>query len=157
GDVGFYAGKGDGTFQAPVNFAMGGGMMLGPGPAAVGDLNGDKKLDLVFNNLNGVTFSVMLGNGNGTFQAAKASAVPRCSSVALADVDGDTRLDAVCTNTQVASFYVLQGNGDGTMRQPLTVPARAGTYGVALTDLNLDGLPDVVVGNGVGQSTEVQL
>src|SRR6266404_2030706 len=49
----------DGTFQAAQNFATG----AGPVSLAVGDFNGDGKLDLVTANAGDV--SMLLGNGNG--------------------------------------------------------------------------------------------
>ena len=61
---------------------------------AVGDFNGDGKLDLVVANRASNNVSVLLGNGNGTFQAAvnyAAGSKPR--SVAVGDFNGDGKLD----------------------------------------------------------------
>ena len=41
---------------------------------ALGDVNGDGKPDLVVANYNSNTVSVLLGNGNGTFQAQQTFA-----------------------------------------------------------------------------------
>ena len=62
-------GNGDGTFQPPVNYTVGENSKS----VVVGDFNGDGKLDLAVANaanLPGNTVSVLLGNGDGTFQAA---------------------------------------------------------------------------------------
>jgi hypothetical protein len=59
-------GNGDGTFQAPVSYAVG----QGPTSVAVGDLQGNGITDLVVANGDDNTVSVLLGNGNGTFQPA---------------------------------------------------------------------------------------
>ena len=55
-------GNGDGTFQAHVDY----GAVAYPYSVAVGDFNGDGKLDLA--TANGYGVSVLLGNGDGTFQ-----------------------------------------------------------------------------------------
>jgi len=49
-------GNGDGTFQAALNFAVG----RGPGSVAVGDFNGDGKLDVAVVNHDSGTVSVLL-------------------------------------------------------------------------------------------------
>jgi hypothetical protein len=59
--------------------------------------------------------SVLLGNGNGTFQSAVNFAVGfDPSSVAVADVNGDGRPDLVVANTGSYTVSVLLGNGNGT-------------------------------------------
>jgi hypothetical protein len=57
-------GNGDGTFQPHVDFGTG----VGPWWVAVGDFDGDGRLDLAVANYNDSTISVLLGNGDGTFQ-----------------------------------------------------------------------------------------
>jgi len=68
-------GNGDGTFQPVQTFAAG----SGPISLAVADLNDDGKLDLVVadDGSNGGYVSVLLGNGNGTFQAPSTFATAR--------------------------------------------------------------------------------
>src|SRR5205814_2289575 len=70
--VGIYLGNGNGTFAAPTNVSV------GPVPLgiAAADLNGDGKLDLVVTNATsgqtvGATVTVLLGNGDGSFQPAR--------------------------------------------------------------------------------------
>ena len=59
------------SFQPTVNYAAD----AGPVSVAVGDFNGDGKLDLATANVNADNVSVLLGNGNGTFQAPANFAV----------------------------------------------------------------------------------
>ena len=58
-------GKGDGTFQGAVN-----NVGAGPQSVALGDFNGDGKLDLVLANGTDDNVSVLIGKGDGTLQAA---------------------------------------------------------------------------------------
>ena len=64
GVVGILIGNPDGTFQTAVNYSITG---ANPRSIAVGDLNGDGKLDLAVVNQSGDT-AILLGNGNGTFR-----------------------------------------------------------------------------------------
>ncbi len=74
--------------QYPVGF--------NPVSVAVADVNGDGRLDLITANNN---VSVLLGKGDGTFQAEQRFAVGSVPfSVAVADVNGDGRLDLVTAN-----------------------------------------------------------
>ena len=88
-----------------------------PESVAIADLNGDGSLDLVTANRGSDDVSVLLGNGDGTFQAAQAFAAgdgPR--SVAIADLDGDGVADLVTANRLSDDVSVLLGNGDGTFQ-----------------------------------------
>jgi len=96
-DVSVLLGNGDGSFQAAVSFAVGGL----PRYAAVADLDGDTVPDIVTaNNANhSDDVSVLLGNGDGSFQVAIAFPVGQNPlSVTVADLDGDSVPDLVTAN-----------------------------------------------------------
>jgi hypothetical protein len=144
-------------FKAAVPFGTGSDISTF---VTVGDLNGDGKPDLVIANhgdylQNNETISVLLGNGDGTFQAAQThdfAGVP--NGMALADVDGDGKLDllvAMCSEPACDGgglVGVLLGNGDGTFHPLQTYSSGGdGANAIAVADVNQDGKLDVLVGN----------
>lgn len=167
-------GNGNGTFQSGVYYGTGGVIASS---VTVADVNGDGKPDLLVANeasgsANGQpagpgSASVLLGNGDGTFQAAVVypSGGPNYHSIAVADVNGDGNPDlllAACSNPTDASYCgdaadgslaVLLGNGDGTFQTAVFFDG-GGFFPLALAvaDLNQDGRPDAVVANWGGSS-----
>lgn len=133
----------------------------GTSSIALADLNGDGRLDVVTANgvapnVNSVvgSISVLLGNGNGTFQPAVTyvSGGRFALSVAVADLNGDGKPDVVVANRDNGNLQgtvgVLLGNGDGTF-QPVVTYSSGGLFAtsVVVADLNGDGKPDLVIGN----------
>src|SRR5262249_40814028 len=88
--VGQAAGCGMATFGAPTNFSVGGS----PLSVAVGDFNGDGKLDLALPQSNSDNVSIQLGTGGGSFAAPRSFGVGTSPvSVAVGDFDGNGKLD----------------------------------------------------------------
>jgi hypothetical protein len=115
---------------------------------AVGDFNGDGKPDLAVANWNSNSVSVLLGNGDGSFQAAQdfgAGISPE--SVAVGDFNGDGKPDLAVANFGSATVSVLLGNGDGSFRPAQDFVVGRGAYSVAVGDFNGDGKPDLAVAN----------
>jgi hypothetical protein len=161
-NVGVLLGNGDGTFQAAVTYPSGGYTAQS---VAIADLNGDGKADLVVANCSagigcgsglGGIVSVLLGSGDGTFQApiSYSSGGFDASSVVIGDANGDGKPDILVANGADSgdggnsTVGVLVGNGDGTF-QPAVSYGSGGfeAYSVALADLNGDGKPDLVIAN----------
>jgi hypothetical protein len=166
GEVSVLLGNADGTFQPALTFGSNGWLATS---VAIGDLNGDGKLDLVVTN-DCITagncpgsvgsVSVLLGNGDGTFQPAVSYSTGAyyADTVAIGDVNGDGIPDLVVGNfcqtanqygcTSTGAVSILLGNGDGTFQSP-TIFNSGGYWAdsVAITDLNGDGFPDLVVVN----------
>jgi hypothetical protein len=119
-----------------------------PRSVAIADVNGDGKPDLITANYLSNDVSVLLGNGNGTFQAEQVlSGGSYPQSVTAADVNGDGKIDLTVTNYQSSTVSVLLGNGNGTFQSRRAFGTGAGPIAVAVADKNKDGKPDLIVAN----------
>jgi hypothetical protein len=111
------------------------------------DFNGDGKLDLAV--ANGITVSILLGNGDGTFQPQVVYQVGVTPvGIVAADFNGDGKLDLAVANYWNNTLSILLGNGDGTFTGTAANPATGkGPSGIAVGDFNGDGKLDLAVTN----------
>ena len=110
----------NGTFQtAPASYSTGAGTH--PGSVIAADLAGNGITDLVTANSSANTVSVLMGNGNGTFQSPVTYAVGTDpTAVTVGDFNGDGKLDLAVANYGSNSVSVLLGNGDGTFQSAVS-------------------------------------
>ena len=146
--------KGHGTFGAPAIIDL----PDTPGsPVALGDFNGDGKLDFAANVANSFGFTgvaVALGNGDGAFQPLKTYATPLNADVVIAgDFNREGNLDlAVATYAKgVAQLSVLLGSGDGTFQTAVNSPLPAQARTMVAGDFNGDGILDVASVSSYGE------
>src|SRR5581483_1218716 len=116
-----------------------------PVALAVGDLDGDHRLDLVYANTaagsGGNPIGVALNRGGGAFAGSTFLAQPGApTSVMAVDVDGDQKLDVVATSAGIGEYYL--GRGDGTFGGAISFAVANAGYAVA-AELDGDTLRDV--------------
>ena len=152
----FYMGNGDGTFQAPTSVSLGG--LLNSNQIVAADFNKDGHLDVAVSEISGANIVVILGNGNGTFQAPRNVALPGQGwGLAVGDFNGDGIPDLVATSPAIGGVSVFLGKGDGNFT-PVNNPATGtlpttnaaapneGAQAIAVGDFNKDGKLDIITG-----------
>jgi hypothetical protein len=145
---GVLLGNGNGKFQTMTLGDAGAGEPLAP---ALGDFNGDGKLDLALAcdddqqpKYGGI--SILLGNGDGTFQTAHYTDLAQGPFTnGVADYNNDGKLDVMTMYSGTNLVTLMPGNGDGSFGTAKTYGFGATDYNVsfAVADFNQDGNLDV--------------
>jgi hypothetical protein len=139
--------KGDEGFEPELDYRTGSGPSV-----EIGDLNGDRRPDLVTANLDANNVSVLLNRGDGSFKVRRDYRTGRLPSVEIGDLNGDRRPDLVTANVAAATVSVLLNKGNGIFRASRDYrtgrrSAEPAPVSVAIGDLNGDGAPDLATAN----------
>lgn len=155
----FAPGRGDGRFATPVYRDLVGATTL----ARIVDLDGDGAMDVATCDRSESTAGVIMNHGDGTFAAPVTIPVPPADELSgaaaleVADVDGDGRTDIIVlknlglavNNAPVTSgpdqIAWLRNLGGGKLGAPIDIDVPSTPAGIAVTDLDHDRVPDLVV------------
>jgi hypothetical protein len=117
---------------------------------ATGDFNGDGIADIATANTDG-TVKVQIDLGNSSFQSAVSYAVSsNLNVIRIADVNGDGKADLIVISSNDGTVSILLGNGNDTFQAPSgshILTAGSSPDYMAVSDLNNDGNPDIIVIN----------
>jgi hypothetical protein len=147
-------GQANAVFASPVSYPTGNS----PYAFIAADLRQDGKIDLItVNSPNGVdapgTVSVLLGNGDGTFQPHVDYDVGEYpTGVVAGDFNDDGNIDLAISNNYDNTVSILYGNGDGTFQPQVVIDVASGPTSIATGDFNGDGKLDLITscaGSGV--------
>jgi len=128
-----------------------------PTEVMTANFNRDGKLDLAVNNLGSDTVSILLGNGDGTFQSQVQYATASMpQGVAIGDYNGDGNIDLAVNDLNCVNFpacgpgmvSILLGSGDGTFQTHVEYPTGPSPDSVTVADFNGDGILDLVTASG---------
>jgi hypothetical protein len=134
-----------GIFPSPINVPV-----TGADAIAVGDFNGDGKLDIVVADGASSTVQVLLNDGTGgiasSVSSVSAASVP--ASLVVGDFNGDGKLDVALHNKFDLQIIVLLGKGDGSFQSPIKT-ATSNSGRLVTGDFNNDGHLDLATGNQI--------
>src|SRR5687767_9413504 len=127
----------------------------GPSNVLIGDMNNDRKLDLVVALGRARSITVLEGKGNGQFGAALSNTTlaEDPGDMAVGDLNGDGKLDVAITSHDSYGVTILTGDGKGGLAVASTSPVvmklgqHPHTHGLAVADINRDNKLDLITCN----------
>jgi hypothetical protein len=145
------------VFTLPLSVST--GVSSSPESVAVGDFNGNGKPDVAVANNGTHTVSILMNNGNGTFQPpVNYNVNSNPTEIISADLNNDGKPDLIVVNSNApGAVTVLLGNGNGTFANPVAYAVGNNPSGVVAVDLRNNGFLDLVVTNKTDNTISVLL
>lgn len=143
--------EGENTFSEPLPIEI---PEKSPTSVEVGDFNQDGNLDILTVNADSRDITVLLGNGDNTFEILPSHYVGTSyTAVTVDDLNSDEILDLVYASYSNRRLSVLHGNGDGTftVSANISVPYSSPSS-VTTGDFTGDGIKDLATANYNGHS-----
>jgi FG-GAP-like repeat/FG-GAP repeat len=158
GLIGLHLGNGDGSFGTSQTYSTG----ADPASIAVGDLDGDGAADMVVGHAGSASIGVRLGQGDGSFGLRRdyETNLVAPSAIAVGDVDGDGHADVVVADAPASArpgVAVFSGYADGEFSATAFYSMGIDPAGIAIGDLDGNGMNDLVVTDAVANRVSVLL
>jgi hypothetical protein len=115
--VSIFLGNGDGSFRPNVDYPVGNNATS----IALGDFNGDGKVDLAVGGAGSANISILFGNGDGTFQPKVDYTVGASGPIVVGDFNGDSKPDIAVSGAS-GGIVLLINNGSGTFSVGPVIP-----------------------------------
>jgi hypothetical protein len=138
----------------------------GPSNVLIGDMNNDRKPDLVVALGRARSITVIEGQGNGQFGAtlSTTTVAEPPSEMAVGDLNGDGKLDVAVSSHDSYGVTLLTGDGKGGLSKAPSSPIvmkpggqHAHTHGLALADVNRDSKLDLITCNSTDNDISLAL
>ncbi len=138
-------GNGDGTFKPKVNYP---GCPTGVAmKILLADLNRDGNTDVALGCSDGAhgSLTILLGNGDGTFNTPVSYTAGDVAGIALGDFNSDGIFDFAVSNHQQQNVMLFTGNGDGTFNAgTIVLSPSSELHDVVVADFNSDHNDDLL-------------
>ena len=146
--VSVFLGTSRGGFKTKVDYATG----VSPAALVSADFRGDGKADLAvvnaYDTASPGSVSILLGNGDGTFQTHVDYSVGNYPvGIVAADLNGDGKIDLAVVNDTDSTVSILFGNGDGTFQSQIVVSVGTEPTSLGSGDFTGNGKIDLITSN----------
>ena len=131
-------------FFSPIEYDVG----YYPYDIATNDFNEDGHIDLAIGTAGSGDVTILIGNGDGSFQLGGCyeAGSGELTNLAIGDFDEDGHQDLAVANHDDENVSILIGNGDGSFQAAVYYEMGDDTESIAIGDFNNDGHQDLAIG-----------
>jgi VCBS repeat protein len=159
-DVSVFLRQAGGGFAQEAGSPVSVGAGSGPSGAAVGDYNGDGRMDIAVSTFVAGTVAVLLRQPGGGFalEGTPIALGVHTTAIASGDFNSDGRTDLAVTQNDGNQVLILLRNAPNNgFSVQMNFPTGLNPRAIAVGDYNGDNLPDLAIANQTGDSVTILL